>query len=213
MKTHFLVASLTTIVVGLSSLASAQMVAPNLLNNTDNGAGDEPAGLVNFVSASSRLGGVDDPREIFGRNTGPIENGNFYFADAAVGTIHTVDFSTASAVFLNGLQVIGGAAGPQGQDARRIMSITFFADLDNNGSFETTLFTDANFPDTGDGGSGMQTYSFGGIMASSFRLAVEAQDGPGARLTEVNAVVPEPGALALVVAGGLLLARFARRRK
>jgi hypothetical protein len=191
------------------------------LNASTNGAaGDEPAGLVTSVTASSALdvgGGPDDPREALGQAGGPVEPGSFLFADntGGAGVNNTLTFNTGSPLTLAGLKVQGGANGASVGDPRRISLLELRADTDGDGDFtdEVALFSDADFADTGDAGPGFEQYTFADTTASAFQLTVQNQEGLGARLLEIDAIlgIPEPGTLSLMALGGLGL--LSRRRR
>ena len=184
---------------------SAQTVNPTLLDVTSAG------GQVNSVTASSRLsccGGPDDPNEAFGQAAGPIEPGSFLFEDNGAGGTENLTFTTSSPVGLAGLRIQGGAAGGGAGDPRTIGAIT--VEADTGGGF-TTVGTLADFPDTAQGGTGTADILFNTpVTASSFRVTLETPE-QGSRITEIDAIVPEPASMGLMAAAGLGL--LGRRRR
>ncbi len=171
---------------------------------------------MNFTSATNPYGGSDDPKEAFGKNTGPIEPGTFIFNDGSpTGTQDHLTFGTVSPVTLAGIELTGGAAGPDAGDPRRISNVELTYDSNHDGVIDTgdtTLHLDDNFPDTGDGGTGVADYIFpSSITSDLFQLTVGQQDGNGPRITEIDAIVPEPASLAL--AGFSAVGLLVRRRR
>lgn len=198
---------------GFGSLGQAQTihVNPILLNASTNllSENDEAPGLVTSFAVTSALAG-DNPADAFGNNNGPVEGNTFLFADNGAGT-DTIQFTTASPVTLAGLQILAGASGPTAGDPRRIGQLSIEGDLDNNGSFETTLFTVADFPDQ----ASPNLFLFNQIVtASRFQVTVQGIDSSGPRIAEINAIlpaaVPEPAMMSLLGLAGLALVR--RRR-
>lgn len=197
-----------------ANTGSGQFVDQNLLNSATNNTteGDEPPGLVSSISVSSRLSGNDDPADAFGNNNGPVEPFTFIFADGlGAGTVNTLDFTTSIPITLMGLEFNGGGNGGAA-DPRRILALNVLVDLDNNGTFEMTLYSSSNFPDPG-----IQILPFSSpVTASRFRLEIQNEDNGsfgGPRVTEINALVPEPGTVALCAFGlGLVVWKSTRRR-
>lgn len=204
--------SLSMLAAAAAALSGGQVMAqntvdPTLLDVTAAG------GQVNSVVASSRLsccGGPDDPNEAFGQAAGPIEPGSFLFEDNGAGGTESLTFTTAIPVTLTGLQIQGGAAGGGAGDPRTIGAIT--VEADTGGGF-TQVGTLADFPDTAQGGTGTAQILFNSaVTGSNFRVTLETPE-QGSRITEIDAIVPEPAALSLLGLGGLtLLARRHRRR-
>jgi hypothetical protein len=190
--------------------APAQVVDPILLDDRTS----NPLGKVDSVAASSRLAGVDDPLEAFGRPSGPIEGGTFLFGDGRGIVQETLTWTTSEPVTLTGLRVAGGAGGPQVQDGRRIGAVEIYADTNNNNVFdEAVLATASDFPDPGDGGTGVADYMFPFVTASRFELRLMSQDGNGPRVTEIDAIVPEPSALGWTAMTCACILSARRRRR
>jgi hypothetical protein len=196
---------------GANAVNPTFVVDKVLLNNTTNGVGDQLPGHVNSVVASSALnfGTPDDPKEAFGKETGPIEPGTFLFADTGHPTTgNLLTFTTNTPVTLAGLEIDGGGGG--GDDPRRIGAVSISADLDNNGSFETLLYSSASFFQNLNNDL---FFTGGSITASRFQVSFDGIDNDGPRIREIDAIVsiPEPTSLAALASMGLLLA--ARRRR
>lgn len=208
----------TACAVGTAS--GQNTVDPTLFNFFANTGVDDPAGLTNQINVSSRIFGSDNPEDAFGNNDGAVEGNSFLFGDGnPVGTNNTIEWITSSAVTITGLRFQGGAAGPDAGDPRRIMQLAFIADQNNNGILlnqfgapdDPILFNDPNFGDTGDGGTGDITYTFAAVTANRFGLLVQNQDGGGARIGEVDAVIPEPGSMLLCGLSAVVLGLRRRR--
>ena len=188
-------------VFGFMSPASAQVVDPVLLNMRDFG------GVTDTVFASSRIFGTDDPTEALGNPVGPVEPGTFLFADNGAGGTESMTLNTtALPLTLLGLRITGGGAGAAAGDPRTISAVEVWgsagtapsmflgsiADFDDAAGFHDVMFT-APFP------VDQIIISFGTPEL-------------GSRVIEIDAIVPEPAALAVLPAAFVLLLRRRARR-
>lgn len=183
----------------LAGTATAQELDPTLLDVLSKG------GQVLSVTASSRYQNNDDPTKAFGNSTTSYEPEAFLFADLGAGTLNTITAIVDGAPTISGVRIEGGALGLL--DPRRIGAVDVFV----NGS-STPAASIADFPDTGDGGSGVHDFIFNApVSINTLKIEAVNQDGNGLRLTEVDALVPEPTVLSLLSVAGFGL--LARRRK
>lgn len=183
----------------------------DLLNATTNvlAQGDERPGRVNSVIASSAVGG-DTPVDAFGNNNGTVEPSTFIFSDVAEPqdiVPQTLDFTTNGPVTLTGIALSTGA--DTGEDGYRGTSLfRFFADVNNNGFGDDLPLISANPTDDNQFDF---LYFTSSVTASSFRAEFTASSVGGPRVLEIDALVPEPDAIALLMIGGAGLLRRRRR--
>ena len=176
---------------------------PNLLNVQAYG------GVVRSVSTSSRYADADDPTEALGNPSGPIEPGTFIFADNGPGGQESTTIETDfPPVTLLGLRITGGGAGARAGDPRMISTVNVFGSAGLAPS--APLGSIADFNDA----AGFHDILFGGPVSVDQIIIQFGTPEQGARVIEIDAIVPEPCSLAAVVAAGgaLLLRRRARRR-
>ena len=187
------VVSIASFVVFAAAPASAQ-VDPILLNVTQFG------GKVNQASTFSRLGGTDDPTEAFGNPTGPFEPGTFIFEDNGAGGEESISITTSEVITLNGLRIIGGGVG----DGRSIGLVNVFAS--KGAAPSQPVGSIADFNDA----AGFHDIPFftGPFQADQIVMQFGTPEN-GARVAEVDALVPEPAATGVlsVLALGLLRRR------
>jgi hypothetical protein len=185
-----------------TSPAQAQVVNPTLLNIQSQG------GSVLNISASSRLFGTDDPTEAVGNPTGPVEPGTFIFADNGNGGQESMTLNLElSGVTLAGVRITGGGAGAGASDPRTISTVLVA------GSFglapSHTLGQIADFNDA----AGFHDILFNAPERVDQLIIQFGTPEQGSRVTEIDAIVPEPGSVGLLLLGGSFAVLRGRRRR
>lgn len=181
--------------------ASAQQVNQTLLNMRAFG------GVIDTVSASSRIFDTDDPTEALGNPTGPVEPGTFLFGDNGFGGTESMTLNTTfPPITLLGLRITGGGAGAGAGDPRTISTVTVFGSAGLAPSQQ--LGSIADFNDA----AGFHDIPFAGPTAVDQIIIQFGTPEQGARVIEIDALVPEPGAAGVLVVGAAVLLRRGRRR-
>jgi hypothetical protein len=185
-----------------ASATLAQQVDPTLLNIQSQG------GSVLNISASSRQQGIDDPTEAVGNPTGPVEPGTFIFADNGNGGQESMTLNLAfPGVTLTGVRITGGGVGAGAGDPRTISTVLVAGSLGLEPSH--TLGQIADFDDP----AGFSDILFAVPQHVDQIIIQFGTPEQGARITEIDAIVPEPASAGLVLfAGGALITRCRRRR-
>ena len=182
--------------------ASAQQVDETLLNVREFG------GVTDSVFVSSRIFDQDDPTEAVGNPAGPVEPGTFIFADNGNGGEESMTLNSTSIVTLLGLRITGGGAGAGAGDPRTIGLVEVFGSFGQRPS--VLLGSDPDFNDA----AGFEDILFAGPTPVDQIIIRFLTPEQGSRVTEIDAIVPEPGSLAAAALGaaGLLLGRRRFRR-
>jgi len=165
-----------------------------VFNATTNGVGDDPAGQGTNFTTSSPLFGIDQIQEAFGQNSGPIEPGDFMFADGGVAdngnnvmgdggeTIDYVRWQTTSPVILQGYSVALGSEGPSQGYNRGTQLFTFGVAGEQDDFFD----------DNAQNGWGSLNRTFPvAQIGKDFEIKLTRHNGSGPRLCEVDAIVPD----------------------
>lgn len=181
--------------------ARAQQVDTVLLNMRAFG------GVVDSAWASSEYLGTDDPTEALGNPIGPVEPGTFIFADNEAGGTESMTMnSTFPPITLLGLRITGGGAGGGAGDPRTISDVEVWGSAGLAPSMR--LGAIADFDDA----AGFHDVMFTAPSAVDQIIVRFGTPEQGSRVTEIDAIVPEPAAPGtLVIATLLLLRRRATR--
>ncbi len=182
-------------------------------------AGDDeaPGSATGFLSSPSVAGNADDVTEAFGNSNGPIEPGNFIFADGGTPDngnsilgdggeyVDFISWSTTAPVTLAGFKM--GLTGDGGGNPFRDTELVRFlvegvqVDLFDNNGFD---------------GDVTRLFPGGAVVGDDFRIEFTRTTSGGARIFEIDGIlgvvpVPEPSSALLGIAG--LVAVLRRRRR
>jgi hypothetical protein len=148
---------------------------------------------------------------------GSLEPGTAFLEDAgrSAGFVHFVEFESAAPIRLTGYHLLAGDDNASNPGDRGFTEFRLYAF--NAGSFQLIdSFTPASNPYPGN--SVDVTSAFAAVEAQLFRaefVQFANDNGPGPRIIELDAIatpVPEPGTLAMILAGGTMFL-LVRRRK
>jgi len=195
------------------------IVDPFLFNAVTNivGEGDEAPGLsTNFVT-SLAFGG-DNPEDAFGNNNGAIEPNTFLFADGGVAdngnnvfevgpeTVDSIAWDTTSPVLIRGYEIVfgGDSFGPHGFRGTELVNFLV----------EGVVVDTIDLNGYGAGAAAIQrVFAGGSLTGDNFEVQFTRSTTAGLRLFEINAIVPEPTSMALLLIGTVGICLMPRRRR
>lgn len=184
------------VLLAATSNTSAALVDGNVWNNTTNSGGDQPAGLTTVTGSSTPLASVDNPKEAFGQNTGPIEPGTFLFADGLTadngnGILgdggEKVDFltwSTSSWVVVSGYRAYLGSESVTQNRGTQLIRMQVQSEVDD--VFDDNAQTGSFGPPFVD-----RLFSIDQV-SRDLRIDLTRNNATGPRIIELDAIVPDP---------------------
>lgn len=208
-----------SLLVASLALSSAAMAAPVSSTDAFEGA------TINATSA-----GVAQAGATFDGSLSDPNNVTFFNAGNA-GDLGFVNFSTSSAIAVNGIRLFAGSDGPTLNFRRSMQAFRFYADSDNDNVWEQLVGLSINVnyalePGNAAAGNLLElTFNFSGPVTSSkwryeVNQGVSRDQFDGVRVQEIDALtdavtnaVPEPGSLALVGLAFGTAGFVARRRR
>jgi hypothetical protein len=193
------------VLVQISAARGSYVIVPNP-TGTESSADlfDVSTGATATASSANPNGPVlSDPRSAIGySNTGANEPGNFYFADGlTAGNVDTLTITTPKPVTISGFNYFtyddsySGAANAN----RGVSQIMLDTSSDGTNYSPIQTIPLSNSYQSAYGSPGLEIIaSFAPITAKYFRFDLTRYNTTGPRIEEIDATVPEPGALALV---------------